>query len=177
MAPCWIQHSERRSRDKTSWEERDCKHQIPSITVLFEINAKSHKHPGIKLLLSETKTHLVNQRKQKVAFNPETAHSPEMQSYRMWWGAASPILNDTVVCIYTSYNRAHIENAYIYILTQSFWTGTKVIRKKHIIQPTGFDAYSSTCCQWDGKDVPAPWERSNSQPPVRVQKSCVSQFI
>ena len=43
-------------------------HQIPSIKVLFKINTKSHKHPGIKLLSSESKTQLVNQRKQKVAF-------------------------------------------------------------------------------------------------------------
>ena len=50
---------------------------------------------------------------------------------------------------------------YTYILTQSLWTGTKVIRRKHIVQPTGFGACSSTCCQWDGEDVPAPWERSN----------------
>ena len=64
-----------------------------------------------------------------------------------------------------------------YVLTQSFCTGTKVIRRKHIIQPTGSDAYSSTCCQWDGEDVPAPRERWNSHPPVRVQKSCVNQFI
>ena len=84
--------------------------------MLFRINAKSHKHSGIKLLSSESKTQLVNQRKQKVAFNPGTAHSPEIQSYRMRWGAASSIPNDTpVACIYTSYNRTHIENAYIYI--------------------------------------------------------------
>ena len=91
-------------------------HQIPSIKVLLETNTKSHKHPCMKLLLSESKTQLVNQRKQKVAFNPGAAHSPDIQSYRMWWGAVSPILNDTpVVFIYTSYNRTHIENAYIYI--------------------------------------------------------------
>ena len=83
-------------------------HQIPSIKVLFKTNTKSHKHPGIKLLSSESKTQLVNQRKQKVAFNPGTAYSPKIQSYRMWWGAYSPILNDTpVVCIYTSYKRTH----------------------------------------------------------------------
>ena len=29
--------------------------------------------------------------------------------------------------------------------------GTKVIRRKHIIQPTGFGACSSTYCQWDGE--------------------------
>ena len=106
--------------------------QIPSIKVLFKTNGKSHKHPGIKLLSSESKTQLVNQRKQD------------------------------------SNRRAHI-----YLLTQSFWTETKVIRRKHIIQPTGFGACSSTCCQWDGEDVPAPWERSNSHPPVLVKKSVV----
>ena len=39
-------------------------HQIPSIKVLFKTNAKSHKHPGIKPLSPESKTQLVNQRKQ-----------------------------------------------------------------------------------------------------------------
>ena len=81
-------------------KRRKDNHQIPSIKVLFKANTRSHKHPSIKLLSSESKTQLVNQRKQKVAFNPGTAHSPEIQSYRMWWGAASPILNDApVVCI------------------------------------------------------------------------------
>ena len=51
----------------------------------------------------------------------------------------------------TSCNRIIIKNAYIYILTQSFWTGTKVIRRKQIIQPTRFGACSSTCCQWDAE--------------------------
>ena len=142
--------------------------------MLLKTNTKGHRHPSIRLL-SKSKTQLVNQRKQKVAFSPGTAHFPEIQSYRTWWGAASSILNDTTV-VYTSYNRTHIRNAYIYILTQSFWTGTKVIRRKHIIQPTGFGACFSTCCQWDGEDVPAPWERSNSHPPVRVQKTCVNQL-
>ena len=39
-------------------------HQKPRIKVLFKTNAKSHKHPGIKWLSSESKTQLVNQRKQ-----------------------------------------------------------------------------------------------------------------
>ena len=83
-------------------------HQIPSIKVLFKTDTKGHKHPSIRLL-SKSKTQLVNQRKQKVAFSPGTAHSPEIQSYRTWWGAASPILNDTpVVYIYI----------YIYICVQ-----------------------------------------------------------
>ena len=96
-------------------------HQIPSIKVLFKTNTKGHKHPSIKLLL-KSKTQLVNQRKQNVAFSPGTAHSPEIQSYRTWWGAASPILNDTPV-VYMSYNRTRIRNAhiYIYINTASGW--------------------------------------------------------
>ena len=120
------------------WGIVEC-HQIPNINVLFKTHAKSHKHLGIKLLSSESKTQLVNQRKQN------------------------------------SYKNIEIAYIYIHILTQSFWTGTKVIGRKHIIQPTGFGACSSTCCQWDGEDV--SWERSNSHPPVRVQKSCVNQFI
>ena len=84
-----------------------------------KMNVKSHKHPGIELLSSESKTQLVNWRKQNVAFNPGTAHSPETQSYKMWWGAASPIQNDApVVCIYTSYNRTHIE---MHIYTYLHW--------------------------------------------------------
>ena len=105
-------------------------HQIPNIKVLLKTNTKGHKHPSIRLI-SKSKTQLVNQRKQKVAFSPGTAHSPEIQSYRTWWGAASPILNDSpVVYIYTSCNKTHIRNAHTYILlTQSFWTGTKVFRR------------------------------------------------
>ena len=125
-------------------------HQIPSIKVLFKTNTKGHKHPSIRPL-SKSNTPWVNQRKQKVAFSPGTAHSREIQSYRTWWGE--------------SYNRTHIMNAYIYINTAS----GREPRRKHIIQHTGFGACSSTCCQWNGEDVPAPWERSNSHPPVRVQ--------
>ena len=50
-------------------------HQIPSIKMLLKTNIKSHKHPSIRFL-SKSKTQLVNQRKQKVAFSPGTAHSP-----------------------------------------------------------------------------------------------------
>ena len=34
--------------------------------------------------------------------------------YRTWWGAASPVLNDTPV-VYTTYNRTRIRNVHIYI--------------------------------------------------------------
>ena len=100
-------------------------HQIPSIKVLHKTNTKGQKHPSIRLL-SKSKTQLVNQRKQKVAFSPGTVHSQEIRSYRTWWGATLPILNDTPVnyiyiymhiyaYIYTSYNRTRIRNVYIYI--------------------------------------------------------------
>ena len=85
---------------KTSWKVRIVEHQIPSIKGLFNTNTKSHRHPGIRQLSSESKTQLVNQRKQKVIFNPGTAHSPDIKSYGMWWGAASPILNDTLLYVY-----------------------------------------------------------------------------
>ena len=88
-------------------------HQIPSIKVLFKANTKGHKHPSITLL-SKSKTQLVKQRTQKVTFSPGTAHSPEIQSNRTWWGAASPILNDTPV-VYTTYNGTRVRNAHIYI--------------------------------------------------------------
>ena len=52
-------------------------HQIPSIKMLFKTNTKGHKHPSIRFL-SKSKTQLVNQRKQKVAFSPGTAHSLEI---------------------------------------------------------------------------------------------------
>ena len=112
MATCWIRYSERRSRGKnilgcerlqnTKYlAPKCCLKQMPKVTSILVLD-----------YLSESKTQLVNQRKQKVAFNPGTAHYPKIQSYRMWWGAASPILNDTpVVCMDASYNRNHIKNA------------------------------------------------------------------
>ena len=49
---------------KYPWRWGIVEHQIPSIKMLYKTNAKSHNHPGIKLLSSESKTQLVNQRKQ-----------------------------------------------------------------------------------------------------------------
>ena len=59
---------------------------------------------------------------------------------------------------------------YVYTNKLSIRTRTKVIRRKHIIQPTGFSAYSSICFLWDGEDVAAPWELLHSHPPIQVQK-------
>ena len=160
-------------------------HQITSIKVLFETATKCHKHPSIRLL-SKSKTQLVNQRKQKVAHSAQKPRTPQkfnpierdgVQLRQYWMALPLYIYIYIYICIYMYiyiYIRHITEliwgmHIYIYTLTQSFCTGTKVIRRKHIIQPTGFCACSSTCCQWDGEDVPAPWERSNSHPPVRVQ--------
>ena len=84
-------------------------HQIPSIKMLFKTNTKSHKHPSIRFL-SKSKTQLVNQKKTKSGIQPSNCALP----YRTWWGAASPILNDTPV-VYTTYNRTRIRNVHIYI--------------------------------------------------------------
>ena len=58
-------------------------HQIPSIKMLFKTNTKSHRHPSIRFL-SKSKTQLVNQRKQKVAFSQGTAHSPIERDGVQW---------------------------------------------------------------------------------------------
>ena len=127
--------------------------QIRSVNTLFKTNTIGHKHPSIRLFIIEQDTISKTKENKKWHVTQEPCTPIKNQSYRLWWGADSPILNETpTVCIYTSYNRTRIKNAYIYILyiytyilTQS-WTGTKLMRK-HIIQPTGFDACSSTCCQ------------------------------
>ena len=49
-------------------------HQIPSTKVLFKTNSKGHKYPGIRQLSSESKTQLVNQRKQNSYGNIEIAY-------------------------------------------------------------------------------------------------------
>ena len=57
-------------------------HQIPNIKVLFKTNTKSHKHPSSRLFIREQDT-IGKPKKTKVAFNPGTAHSSELQSYGM----------------------------------------------------------------------------------------------
>ena len=91
-------------------------HQIPSIKVLFEINTKSHQHPSVRPFIREQDT-IGKPKKRKSGIQPTTVHSPEIQSYSIWWGAASPILNDTpVVCIYIRPITELLKNAYICLL-------------------------------------------------------------
>ena len=95
------------------WEIAE--HQIRSIEVWFKTDIKSHEHPSIGLLIREQDT-IGKPKKTKSGIQPRKHAHLKVQSYRMWWGAASLILNDApVVCIYTSYNITHIKNAYIHI--------------------------------------------------------------
>ena len=87
-------------------------HQIPSIKVLFKTNTKGHKHPSIRLL-SKSKTQLVNKENKKwhsaqvprtpQKYNPIERDGVQLRQYWMTFP------------LYTSYNRTHIRNAYIYI--------------------------------------------------------------
>ena len=78
-------------------------HQIPSIK-MFKTNTKSHKHPSIRFL-SKSKTQLVNQRKEKVAFSPGTAHSHNNNEH--------------------TYHLIAIRYIATYKYTQKFWKQTK----------------------------------------------------
>ena len=143
MAPCWIRYSQRRSRGKNILGGERL--QNAKYLVLLKINTNGHKHPSFSLFIIEQDT--IGENKKKKWHSTQEPRSP--QSYRLWWGAASPILNDTpCVCIYTSYNPNSYKECIRtgnYISTQKLWTGTTVIRRKHIVQPTGFGACSSTC--------------------------------
>ena len=54
---------------------------------------------------------------------------------------------------------------------------TKVVRRKYIIQPTGFGAYSSTCFNGMERMCQRHGSNQNSHPPVLVRKSLCNQFI
>ena len=80
--------------------------------MLWKTNTKSHTHPSI-IFLSKSKTQLVNQRKQKVAFSPGTAHSPierDGVQLRQYW-MTLPLYIQPI----TAYNRTRIRNVHTYI--------------------------------------------------------------
>ena len=72
------------------WIRDYVEHQIPNIKVLFKRNAKSHKHPGIKLLSSESQTQLVNQIKQNSYRNIDIAYTILTQSF--WTGTKAMLV-------------------------------------------------------------------------------------
>ena len=53
---------------------------------------------------------------------------------------------------------------------------TKVVRRKHIIKPTGFGAYSSTCFNGMERMCQRRGSNQNSHPPVLVRKPLCNQF-
>ena len=62
-----------------------------------------------------------------------------------------------------------VDLVYIYIHTFvriiiSVQAKLEVVRRKHIVHPTGFGAYSSTCCK-DQTTVSSSWESISSHPP------------
>ena len=66
-------------------------HQIPSIK-MFKTNTKSHKHPSIRFFIKERDT-IDKPKRTKSGIQLRNRALP----YRTWWGAASPILNDTPI--------------------------------------------------------------------------------
>ena len=73
--------------------------------MLFETNTKGHKHPSIRLFIIEQDT-VGKPKKAESGIEPRNRPPTPEQSYRLWCGATSPILNDTpCVCMYTSYNQ------------------------------------------------------------------------
>ena len=80
-----------------------------------------------------------------------------------------PISGHMITC-YFRYQGSKYTVIYIYTLVQtiiSIQTKLGIVRRKHTVHPTGFGAYSSTCCK--GSDNrPAPWESISSHPHGRT---------
>ena len=96
------------------WEIAERK--IPSVKMLFKTNTNGHKQPSICLFIIEQSTigEIKENNKWHSTHEPCTPPKP---SNRLWWGAASSILNDTpCVCIYIRpITRTHIKNTCVYI--------------------------------------------------------------
>ena len=152
-------------------------HQIPSIKMSFKTNTKSHKHPSIRFI-SKSKTQLVNQRKQKVAFSPGTAHSPierDGVQLRQYWMTLPLYIRPITTRIRNVHTYIYI---YIYIYIHTELLDGNQGHQEETHHPTHrFRRLFLDLLSLGWRDVPAPWERSNSHPPVRVQKSCVNPFI
>ena len=87
--------------------------QITGVEMLFETNTKGHKYPIIRVFVIKQDT-IGKPKKTECGIQHRYHAPPKTVLYNVWWGAASPILNDTFcVCIYTSYNRTRINNARI----------------------------------------------------------------
>ena len=123
--------------------------------MLFKTNTTGHTHPSISLYITEQDRKGETKENNNWHSTQET-RTPQKQSYRLCWGApvqlhqywttllmhvfVRPITRTRIKNAHThicTYIHIHI-HIYIYIyiykhiLTQSFWTGTEVIRRKHI---------------------------------------------
>ena len=72
------------------------------VKMLFETNSSGHKHPSISLFIIEQDT-IGETKENNKLHSTQEPRTPKTQSYRLWWGAASPILNDTP-CVCTHKN-------------------------------------------------------------------------
>ena len=73
-------------------------HQTPSIKVLFKTNAKSDKHPGIELLSLESKTQLVNQKKNRTHIEEHIYIYIDLLSFLWGWQLVLHIRRQTITC-------------------------------------------------------------------------------
>ena len=95
------------------WEIAECK--IPNVKMSFKTNTDGHKHPSISIFITEQDT-IGETNENNKWHSTQEPRTPPKHSYRLWWGAASPLLNDTpCVWICTSYNQNSYKNAYVYI--------------------------------------------------------------
>ena len=128
------------------WEIAERK--IPSVKLLFKTNSKGHKHPSTSLFIIEQNTigETTETNKCHSTQEPQTPQNSPVDCdglrLHQYW-TTLPVYVYIRLITRTSIKNAYV-NIYIYryILTQSFWTGTKVIRRKHIIQAKGFVTYS-----------------------------------
>ena len=99
-----------RQKHPGRWEIAE--HQIPNIKKLFKTNTKGHKHPSIRLFIKGQDT-IGKPKKTKSSIQPRNRALP--RNSPIICDGVQLLNNTPVVCLYTSYNRTHIKNAYIYI--------------------------------------------------------------
>ena len=133
MVPYWIRYIIFRKKAQGQkhtgrWEIAE--HKIPIVKMLFKTNTNGHKHPSISLIIIEQDK--FGETKENKWHSTQEARTPQNQSYRLWWGAASPILNDTpCVCMHTSYNQNSYKECMridLYIYQHRLLDGNKVIK-------------------------------------------------
>ena len=85
--------------------------KIPSVKILFKTNTNGHKHTSIGFINIEQDT--IGETKENNEWHStQERRTPKSQSYGLWWGAVSQILNDTVYVYIRPITRTRINNAY-----------------------------------------------------------------